>query len=125
LVLFAGLCMLTVGGPGHAAPPAPSWQRKADPWVLETATASGGQTEFILFLPTQADVSPAAALPTKLLKGRYVYETLTAVAARTQGPLIAALKVRGRVWIRAHIRQLTEFAALAERRPSVSSRILA
>ena len=96
VVLLTGWCFLTAGGPGIAAPPAPpSWQSKVDPWVLETATASGVQTEFILFLPEQADLSRAAALPTKLEKGRYVYETLTAMAARTQGPLIAALKARG------------------------------
>ena len=96
MALFAGLCLPTASGAGLAAPPTPpSWQNKVDPWVLEAATASGGQTEFIIFLPAQADLSRAAALPTKLQKGRYVYETLTAVAERTQGPLIAALKARG------------------------------
>ncbi|RQW79990.1 MAG: peptidase S8, partial [Geobacter sp.] len=121
LVLSAGLCILTVGSPGLAAPPAPpSWQSKVDPWVLEETNS--GQTEFILFLPAQADLSHAAAMPTKLEKGRYVYETLTEVAGRTQGPLIATLKARGiehrpywvanMIWARG---DLTAVQALAER----------
>ena len=74
-LLSAGLCLLTTGGPALAAPPTPPlWQSKVDPWVLEETNR--GRTEFILFLPAQADLSQAAALPTKLEKGRYVYETL-------------------------------------------------
>ncbi len=120
-LLFAGLCLLTAGSPGLAAPPTPpAWQSKVDPWVLEETNR--GQTEFILFLPAQADLSHAAALPTKLEKGRYVYETLTEVAGRTQGPLIATLKARGieyrpywvanMIWARG---DLAAVQALAER----------
>jgi len=69
------------------------WQSKVDPWVLDTAAA--GETELIVFLAEQADLSKAYALKTKLAKGFYVFETLTAVAERTQGPVIKALQAQG------------------------------
>lgn len=71
-----------------------TWQSKVDPWVLETA-ADQGATEFLVYLTEQADVSGAAALPTKLAKGQYVYEQLTAVANRTQPAVRAALDSLG------------------------------
>ncbi len=75
-----------------AAPSAP-WQSKVDPWVIETA--STGETEFIVFLSEQADLSGAASLKTKLEKGTYVFQRLTEVANRTQPAVIAALKEHG------------------------------
>ena len=58
-------------------------------------TTNGQQTEFFVLLADQADLSPAANLPTKAEKGRFVYQTLSgkgpdhpganpSVAARTQ-----------------------------------------
>jgi serine protease AprX len=73
---------------------ADAWQSKVDPWVLETA-AEQGETEFLVFLAEQADVSGAAALHTKLEKGQYVYERLTEVANQTQLPVRAALDSLG------------------------------
>jgi subtilisin family serine protease len=64
-----------------------------DAWV--TSTAAEGEAEFLIYLSEQADLSGAAKLPTKLEKGRYVYEALTRMAQRTQGPLIAALQASG------------------------------
>ena len=87
LVLLAGSPLPT------PAARAPAWQSKVDAWV--TATAASGETEFLIYLSEQADLSGAAALPTKLEKGRYVYEALTRVAQRTQGPVIAALQASG------------------------------
>jgi serine protease AprX len=72
---------------------APDWQSKVDAPVL-AATASG-DTEFIVFLSEQADLSGAAALQTKLEKGTYVYQRLTEVAKRTQPPVLAALDKLG------------------------------
>lgn len=69
------------------------WESKVDPWVLETAAL--GQTEFMVFLSEQADVSGADRLETKLEKGTYVYETLRATAARTQAPVLTALEAAG------------------------------
>ena len=75
------------------AAPAPAWQSKVDAWV--TSTAAEGEAEFLIYLSEQADLSGAAKLPTKLEKGRYVYEALTRMAQRTQGPVIAALQASG------------------------------
>jgi len=65
------------------------WQLKIDPWVLQTAQE--GETEFLVFLEEQADLSGAAALRFKAEKGAYVYQNLTEVAGRTQPALLAAL----------------------------------
>ncbi len=71
-----------------------SWQAKVDPWVLETAVAQP-QTEFLVYLTEQADLSGAATIRGKEAKGQYVVERLTAVAARTQPPLIRLLDQAG------------------------------
>ena len=70
------------------------WALKVDPWLLE-ATGGSASAEFLIFLTEQADLSGAAALPDKEAKGAYVYEQLTAVARRTQPPLLAALAESG------------------------------
>src|SRR5438093_12619653 len=44
-------------------------------WVMEH-TANGQQAEFLVVLTDQADLSGAAALPTKNAKGRYVRDAL-------------------------------------------------
>jgi serine protease AprX len=80
------------GGLPHRAE-ASAWQAKVDPWVLETSAQ--GETEFIIFLTEQAEVSGAANLPTKLEKSRYVLERLNEVAQRTQPGVISALKKLG------------------------------
>jgi len=67
----------------------PAWQSKVDTWVLETANQ--GETEFIVFLEQQADLSAADHLETKLKKGAYVYKQLTETAWRTQAPILAHL----------------------------------
>jgi len=76
-----------------SASASPAWQFKVDPWVLETAEE--GQTEFLIYLREQADLSAASSLPTKAEKGAYVYQQLRQTAERTQPPLIAALKAMG------------------------------
>lgn len=86
-----------------AVPPnqAIEWTQKVDPWVLETAVS--GETEFLLYLREQADLSGAAGLATKEEKGAYVYAQLTAVAQRTQPAVIAQLDALGasyrRYWV--------------------------
>ena len=72
---------------------ASAWQAKVDPWVLDTSAQ--GDTEFLIFLTEQADVSGAARLATKLEKGKLVLEQLNEVAQRTQPAVIAALKKFG------------------------------
>ena len=57
--------------------------------------AGRGSTDFFVYLREQADLSPAAALPTKQAKGQFVYETLTATAKASQAGLRASLDARG------------------------------
>ena len=80
--------------------------------------------EFLLVLSEQADLGPAARLPTKLQKTTYVYETVWELAKRTQGPLLQALTSSGSrfrpfwvanmIWIKADTALLQR---LAERVP--------
>ncbi len=95
-IALISLLAATLGSsqPAHATPPSPTkWPDKVDAWVL--TTASQGQAEFIVFLAQQADLSAAEDLPTRLEKGTFVYQTLSQLAARTQGPVIAQLEQLG------------------------------
>ncbi len=92
LFRFVLTVFIIVGSlPGRAQ--AADWQEKVDPWVLETSTQ--GDTEFLIFMTEQADVSGAARLTTKLEKGTYVLNKLNEVAQRTQPAVIAVLKKYG------------------------------
>jgi uncharacterized repeat protein (TIGR01451 family) len=90
--LLLGALLITAGDAPQAASQLP-WQDKVEPSVLTQATR--GETEFIIFLAKQADLSGAAALQTKQEKGQYVYERLREVAGRTQKPLLETLEARG------------------------------
>ena len=92
LVLIAAFVLAAALLPRIIASAAP-WQTKVDSWVLETAQA--GDTEFIVFLAEQADLSAADSLAGKLAKGEFVYRTLSETAARTQSPVIAVLEDLG------------------------------
>ena len=70
------------------------WRTKVDPWVLERAAGTGG-VDYLVFLDSQADLGAARFLPSRLEKGRYVFDTLRAHAARTQGPLLEVLRGAG------------------------------
>ncbi len=61
--------------------------RKIAPWVTQH-TAEGKQAEFLVILADQADLHAAAALPTKLEKGRFVHDTLWNKSKATQGPIL-------------------------------------
>ena len=67
---------------------------KIAPWVVEH-TANGLQAEFFVVLADQADLSGAAALPTKTQKGDYVYNALWNKSQATQGPILQWLRERG------------------------------
>src|SRR5213080_418629 len=66
---------------------------KVAPWVVEH-TAYGQQAEFFVVLAERADLRPAANLPTKTEKGRFVYQTLLEKARATQGPILQWLRDR-------------------------------
>ena len=119
--LLVFVCLLSITLAGSAAPAsAASWQDKVDPWVMQTA--SGGQTEFLVYLTAQADLSAARNLPTKVEKGTYVYQALSSTAERTQKNLITALQSMGveyqaywivnAIWVRG---SLDTVQALAQR----------
>src|SRR5262249_15497413 len=66
---------------------------KIAPWVIQR-TANGQQAEFFVVLADQADLSGAAALATKVEKGRYVYDSLKNKSQATQGPILQWLRQR-------------------------------
>lgn len=87
LMLVFGICINESAGAGE------NWVVKVDPWVF--SAEERGEVEFLIYLREQADLSGAAQLSTKRAKGAYVFEKLTAVASRTQAPLLAELTRRG------------------------------
>src|SRR6266849_6654455 len=52
-------------------------------------TAKGNATETVIVLYQQADLTAAAALPTKVAEGRYVVNSLRGIANRTRAPINA------------------------------------
>jgi subtilisin family serine protease len=124
--LLTSIALITLLASNFSVPlasPAAPWQAKVDPWVMDTAAE---QTEFLVFLSEQADLSGAAELPTKLEKGSYVFQQLTEVAGRTQGPVLEVLAANGAeyrpywianaIWVRGDA-ELVESLA---RRPDVA-----
>ncbi len=93
LLLLLPLLALLAAGAARANATA-AWMAKTDPALL-AATAGGATAEFLVVLDAQADLSGAARLGDRTARGRAVYETLTAVATRTQAPLRALLDARG------------------------------
>jgi subtilisin family serine protease len=89
----------------------PRWQDKVDQWVLDSGRA--GETEFLVVLADQADLSAAEAISSKAEKGEFVLRALTAAAERSQQPVLAALTARGvevqpfwivnMIWVRADL----------------------
>src|SRR6478672_9152857 len=82
LLCFAGVTLVLALGKASAQPRTPAVQtkmvmggfteaNKIAPWVMEH-TANGQASEFFVVLANQADLSPAASLPTKAEKGRFV-----------------------------------------------------
>jgi len=121
---LAVVCLLVCSNlfsPVAAANPAnATWQAKVDAWVLETA--GQGETEFLVSLVEQADLSAAGGLATKQEMGAYVYQALVQTAARSQAPVMAELQRRGleyrslwvvnALWVRG---SLADIGALASR----------
>lgn len=121
VLLVLALAWLPLAAASQATPP--RWQLKVDPAVLLPAL-QGQQTEFLIHLAEQADLDAVASLPTKSQKGRYVYQTLSAHAARTQAPLLAILQAAGAqyrsywitnlIWVRGEAGLLQQLAARPE-----------
>ena len=80
-----------VAAPGGGTGPFQSG--KIAPWVMEH-TANGQEAEFFVVLADQADLTAAESLPTKMEKGRFVYQTLQSKAQTTQDSILQWLRVR-------------------------------
>src|SRR5205823_10689315 len=98
-IVAAAIAALGAFGSSHATNQASSSEQttianKIAPWVMDH-TANGQQAEFFVVLADQADLSGAAALPTKNEKGRYVYDALWNKSQTTQGPILQWLRERG------------------------------
>ncbi|HLA99611.1 MAG TPA: S8 family serine peptidase [Anaerolineales bacterium] len=110
--------VFAAGGSASLASPT-AWQAKVDPWVQ--STASQVESEFLVFLSEQADLSGASGLKTKGEKGQYVFEQLSATAKRTQAPVLAVLEAHGvahqpfwvanMIWARGDIKLIQALAA--------------
>ncbi|OGO35988.1 MAG: hypothetical protein A2W35_18105 [Chloroflexi bacterium RBG_16_57_11] len=90
LAVLAALLASSMAGRPAGSFQQPSWQSKVDAWVVETAEED--QTEFLVMLHVQADLSGAGRLRTKQEKGTYVYQQLTQTARRSQRPVLEALQ---------------------------------
>jgi subtilisin family serine protease len=71
---------------------AAAWQAKVDPGLLRSPAAT---ERVLVVLAEQADLGGAARVHGKQRKGRFVYERLREVAARTQGALVEDLARSG------------------------------
>ena len=100
LVAVLALAISTAVPVGTSGAIAGGWEQKVASRVL-VDTAGRKSASFIVILASQADVGNAASIPSKLAKGRFVFDTLRAHAARTQASLRALLDRLG-VEYRAH-----------------------
>jgi len=79
-----------------ATPAFADWRDKVDPWVFDRlALEASGESEFLIVLAEQADLSGARGLSTKIAKGTYVFATLAATAERTQREILDELAGAG------------------------------
>lgn len=76
--------------PTQASPAVPASVDPIAKYVLER----DGTVKVMLVLKEQADLSGAADLDSKVAKGQYVFDQLTQVAQKTQGPLVQFLTER-------------------------------
>src|SRR5438067_3361819 len=98
-IVAAAVAALGAFGSSHASsqgspPEQNAIATKIAPWVMEHTT-NGQQAEFFVVLADQADLSGAAALPTKTQKGDYVYNALWNKSQATQGPILQWLREQG------------------------------
>jgi serine protease AprX len=107
-----------IGFPAKSHSSVETWSAKVEPWVLTSALK--GETEFLIYLKQQADLSEAEQFTNKTDKGRYVYEELTRTAELTQKPLLEYLTEQGvehrsfwianLIWVRGDMQLVEEIA---------------
>lgn len=106
---------------GAAQPP--DWRSKIAP-PLRDAARESAELEFLVEFDGTADLSGAAALPTKSAKGQYVYDTLRSAAATSQAAARQLLDDRGAtyrpywvtnmIWVRGSADLLHALAQMPE-----------
>jgi serine protease AprX len=95
LLVVMLLLIVTTVSRGSAQPAIdPSGSAKIDRWVIDH-TNDGQVTEFLVIMTDQADLTAADRLTPQAAKGRYVYETLSATAQRSQRSISAWLQQHG------------------------------
>jgi PKD repeat protein len=100
VVILFSLMLAGLSAPGLTSPLAQgsgmpdAGLSKVDPAVLDQI-AVNGQAKFYAILTVQADLSGAAALPTKVAKTTYVFNLLRETARQTQQPLTQYLDRQG------------------------------
>jgi len=124
LLTIVILASSLLGSLGASPAQSAAWQSKVDPWIIDTAAR--GETEFIVFLNEQADLSGADRLATKQEKGDYVFQHLTETANRTQKSLLSDLSkmnveyrsywVANMIWVRGDMNTIQTLAS----RPDVA-----
>lgn len=94
-----GFCLLGLGiatGVSAQNEKARAWREKVDPALFAAFTrAASGETDFIILLAEQADLSGAEKLRTKVEKGTFVFQRLTETARRSQPAVVLALETQG------------------------------
>lgn len=90
VVLALGLC----GMAGSALAASAAVQAKIEPALL-SAVQLAGESDFVIFMQQQADLSAAASQKTRADKGRVVVAALKAQAASSQAGVLAELAARG------------------------------
>lgn len=99
-----------------------NWEQKVDPIVLKKSK-SETNTEFIIVMEEQAELSKTNTLKTKEEKGLFVYNTLVETATRTQKEVIQILRnknalfqsywVANVIWVNGDISIIQEIAPLS------------
>ena len=117
-----GICLLMSGGLAGQEIDV-SWRDKVDPGVLGTLSVDS-ETEFIVYLEQQADLTAVSQLSEKASKGRFAYETLSRTSRATQAPLLEELErigatyrsywIANMIWVRGDPNLLRALAERAE-----------
>ncbi|MEZ4513927.1 MAG: S8 family serine peptidase [Chloroflexota bacterium] len=97
-LLFLVLCAFALSTPQliHAQPPDAAAKAKIEASLLNAvAEEETAVTDFLIWLPEKADLSPAAKLTTKAAKGEFVFNALRQTADKSQAHLRAYLDQQG------------------------------
>lgn len=96
LILFLSVmaALLVMAHTSSVTRASDNWMAKVDAALL-VETRDNAPAEFLVVLTERADLSSAGRFSDKTERGRYVYNTLTELAARTQAPIRVVLDQSG------------------------------